>query len=146
MTSVNAVGSQEGAVSKVRLSHRPENREMLIRFLAHVRDFSHLRGVQPGFKTTPPLMHSLLGYVSPTLKRPEREGEHSPGSSVKVKNAYSYTSTPPIRLNGMCGNNVTFNCCRQWHLTVVRPYQTIAIRCVPCFLPTLDWGKRILHP
>jgi hypothetical protein len=66
VTSVNAVGSLDGAGSKVRLGHRLDNREMLIRFLAHVRDFSHLRGVQPGFETTPPLMHSLLGYVSPT--------------------------------------------------------------------------------
>jgi len=32
------------------------------------------------------------------VKRPEREADHSLPSSVKVKNAKSYTSTTPIRL------------------------------------------------
>jgi len=106
LTSVNAVRSQDGAVSKVRLGPRLDNREMLIRFLAHVRDFSHLQSVQPGFEPTPPLMHSLPGYVSPTLKQPWREGEHSPGSSVKVKNAYSYTSTPPYAFMACAGTTL----------------------------------------
>jgi hypothetical protein len=34
-------------------------------------------------------------------KRPGREADHSPPSSAEVKNAWSYTSTPPIRLNGV---------------------------------------------
>jgi hypothetical protein len=35
------------------------------------------------------------------VKRPEREADHSPPSSAEVKNAWSYTSTPPIRLHGV---------------------------------------------
>jgi hypothetical protein len=33
------------------------------------------------------------------IKRPRREADHSPTSSVKVKNAWSYTSTLPIHLH-----------------------------------------------
>jgi hypothetical protein len=34
----------------------------------------------------------------PLVKRPGREFDHSPPSSVEVKNEWSYTSTPPICL------------------------------------------------
>jgi hypothetical protein len=30
-----------------------------------------------------------------------READHSPPSNAEVKNAWSYTSTPPIRLHGV---------------------------------------------
>jgi hypothetical protein len=33
--------------------------------------------------------------------RPGREADHSALSSAEVKNAWRYTSTPPIRLNGL---------------------------------------------
>jgi hypothetical protein len=35
------------------------------------------------------------------VKRPGREADHSPPSSYEIKNAYSYTSAPTIRLHGM---------------------------------------------
>jgi hypothetical protein len=34
----------------------------------------------------------------PVGERPRREADHAPPSSVEVKNAWSYTSTPPIRV------------------------------------------------
>jgi hypothetical protein len=34
------------------------------------------------------------------VKRPERETNHPPPSSAVVKNAWNYTSIPPIRLHG----------------------------------------------
>jgi hypothetical protein len=34
-------------------------------------------------------------------QRPAREADHSLPCSAKVKNAWSYTSIPPIRLHGM---------------------------------------------
>jgi len=37
----------------------------------------------------------------PGVKQPEREADHSPPSSAKVKNDWSYTSTPPRRLHGV---------------------------------------------
>jgi hypothetical protein len=41
------------------------------------------------------------GALSLGLKRPGREADHSPPSSAEVKNAWSYTSTPPICLHGV---------------------------------------------
>jgi hypothetical protein len=35
------------------------------------------------------------------VKWPGHEADHSPPSSAKVKNAWSYTSTPPICLHGV---------------------------------------------
>jgi hypothetical protein len=40
--------------------------------------------------------------LSLEVQRTGRESDHSPPSSVEVKNVWSYTSTPPIRLHGMC--------------------------------------------
>jgi hypothetical protein len=44
------------------------------------------------------------GAVSLAVKRPGREADHSPPSSADVKNAWSYNSTPPVRLH----DNFTF--------------------------------------
>jgi len=37
-------------------------------------------------------------------KRPGREADHSIPHTAKVKNAWKYTSTPPIRLHGVALN------------------------------------------
>jgi len=53
--------------------------------------------------TTPSFLFSGYGGgggVPPGVKRPGREDDHSPPSSAEV-NAWSYTSTPPIRLHGV---------------------------------------------
>jgi len=39
--------------------------------------------------------------LSLEVKRPEREADHSPLFSAEVKNAWNYTSTPPIRLHSV---------------------------------------------
>jgi hypothetical protein len=39
--------------------------------------------------------------LSLEVKRPGREADHSLPSSAEVKNAWSYTSIPPIRLHGV---------------------------------------------
>jgi hypothetical protein len=41
------------------------------------------------------------GALSLGVKRPGREADQSPTSSAEVKNAWSYTSTPPIHLHGV---------------------------------------------
>jgi hypothetical protein len=41
------------------------------------------------------------GALSLGVKRPGREADHSTTSSAEVKNARSYTSSPPIRLHGV---------------------------------------------
>jgi hypothetical protein len=40
----------------------------------------------------------LLFYM---LQNSRREADHSPPSSAKVKNAWNYTSTPPIYLHSV---------------------------------------------
>jgi hypothetical protein len=49
--------------------------------------------------TQPPIQWAR-GVLSLGVKRPEREADHSHPSSAEVKNEWSYTSTPPIRLHG----------------------------------------------
>jgi hypothetical protein len=49
-------------------------------------------GLALGF-TQPPIQW-VPGALSPGVKRPEREAGNSPPSSAKVKNEWSYTSTP----------------------------------------------------
>jgi hypothetical protein len=39
------------------------------------------------------------GGFSLGIKRPGREADHSLPSSVEIKNAWSYTSTPPVGLH-----------------------------------------------
>jgi hypothetical protein len=48
-----------------------------------------------------PPIEWVLGAFSLGVKRPGREAAHSPPSSAEVKNAWSYISTPPIRLHGV---------------------------------------------
>jgi len=41
------------------------------------------------------------GGFTPGAKRQGREADHSPPPNSKVKNAWSYTSTPPTRIHGV---------------------------------------------
>jgi hypothetical protein len=50
---------------------------------------------RPALRPTQPPIQWVLGALSPG-----READHSPPYNAKVKNAWSYTSTPPIRLHG----------------------------------------------
>jgi hypothetical protein len=50
--------------------------------------------------TRPPI-HCVPETLIPGLKRPGREADHTPPSSAEVKNAWSYTSAPPLRPHGV---------------------------------------------
>jgi hypothetical protein len=50
--------------------------------------------------TQPPIQW-VPGALSLGVKQLGHEADHSPPSSAKVKNAWSYTSTPPVRLHGV---------------------------------------------
>jgi hypothetical protein len=41
----------------------------------------------------------------PAVKQPGRDADHSPPSSVEVKNAWSYNSIPPTRLHSVVLNH-----------------------------------------
>jgi hypothetical protein len=48
-----------------------------------------------------PPIQWVLGALSLGVKWPGREADHSSPSSAEVKIAWSYTSTPPVRLHGV---------------------------------------------
>jgi hypothetical protein len=50
--------------------------------------------------THPPIQW-LLGAFFPRVKQPGHKADHSPLSGIRVANAWSYTSTPPMLLHGM---------------------------------------------
>jgi hypothetical protein len=47
------------------------------------------------------LSNGYQGLFPWRVKRPRSEADHSPPSSAEVKNEWSYTSIPPIRLHGV---------------------------------------------
>jgi hypothetical protein len=61
--------------------------------------FSTASGTALG-PTQPPIQW-IPGILSLGIKQSGREADHSPPSSAKIKNVWSYTSTNPIRLNGV---------------------------------------------
>jgi hypothetical protein len=48
----------------------------------------------PALEPTQAPVQSLSEALSPSLKRPGREADHSLPSSADIKNTWSYTSTP----------------------------------------------------
>jgi hypothetical protein len=65
----------------------------------HIDNFIfYHRCVQTGSGAHP---FSYPGVLSLGVKWPVPEADHSPPSSAKVKNSWSYTPTSPIRLNGV---------------------------------------------
>jgi hypothetical protein len=56
---------------------------------------------RPALRLTQPHIQGVPGIISLGVKRPVREADHSPPYSAEVKNEWSYTSTPSIRLYGV---------------------------------------------
>jgi hypothetical protein len=54
-----------------------------------------------GLGPTQPLIQLVRRALFLGVKRAGREADHSHPSSAEVKNAWSYTSIPPIRLHGV---------------------------------------------
>jgi hypothetical protein len=52
-------------------------------------------------RPTQPLIQWAPGALSLEVKWLGHEVDHSPPSNAEVKNAWNYTSTPPIRLHGV---------------------------------------------
>jgi hypothetical protein len=42
------------------------------------------------------------GVLSPGIKQPGREADHSPPSIAEVKNTWNYKSTPPYAFSAWC--------------------------------------------
>jgi hypothetical protein len=56
---------------------------------------------KPALGLTQSLIQRVSGALSLEVKQPGHEANHSPPSTAKVKNVWSYTSAPPICLHGM---------------------------------------------
>jgi hypothetical protein len=56
---------------------------------------------RPALGPTQPPIQWVPGALSLWVRRPGREADQSPPPSAEVKNGWSYTSTPPIRLHGV---------------------------------------------
>jgi hypothetical protein len=75
--------------------------ESRVRFPTGAGDFSLHHRIQNGSGAHPASYPMGTSGSFHGVKQPEREADHSPPSSVEVKNAWSYTSTPPVRLHGV---------------------------------------------
>jgi hypothetical protein len=56
---------------------------------------------RPALGPTQPLIQGVPGALTLGVKWPRCEADHAPPSSSEVKNAWGYTSTPPICLHGV---------------------------------------------
>jgi hypothetical protein len=50
---------------------------------------------RPALVSTQPPIQWVPGPLSPGVKRPAREADHSPPTNAEVKKMWIYTSTPP---------------------------------------------------
>jgi hypothetical protein len=94
--------------------------------LGQRRNFFSLRDhVQTGSPPPPhPPGRGGRGSFSLELKRPGSEVDTSSASSAEVKNAWSYTSTSPVRIHGVVLNQAMG--ASLWHLVKYR--ETLPLR------------------
>jgi hypothetical protein len=78
-----------------------DDRRSKVGFQAGGGNFSLHYQLHTGSGAHPASYPMGTGDFSSGAKRPGREAYHSPPSSAKVKNAWSYTSTPPVSSHGV---------------------------------------------
>jgi hypothetical protein len=61
-----------------------------------VKNFLFSTSSRPALGFTHPRIQLVPGALSPAVKQPGREADHSPPASAEVKKMCVYTSTPPI--------------------------------------------------
>jgi hypothetical protein len=76
----------------------------MVRVLAGAGNFSLHHLVQTGSGANPSFYPVGTGSSLPGIRRPGNEADHSPPSSAEVKNAWSYTSIPPVHLHGVANS------------------------------------------
>jgi hypothetical protein len=82
-------------LASMEMGYGLEGRGIGVRFPAGERDFLIPKAPRPGSGSTQLPMQGVQGAVSPEVKWPGREGDHSHLSSAKNKNTWIYTSTSP---------------------------------------------------
>jgi hypothetical protein len=81
----------------IATSYWLDDRMTGVRFPAGAGNFSLRHRVQPPIEW-------VSGALSLEVKQPVHEADHSPPPVAEFKNAWSYTSTHPIRLHGVVLN------------------------------------------
>jgi hypothetical protein len=75
-----------------------DGQEIGVRLYVDVRDLSLLYSVQTSSTSYP----NGTGALSPGVKRQGSESDHSPATSVEVKNRWNYTTSPPYVFGTLC--------------------------------------------
>jgi hypothetical protein len=75
-----------------------------VRVPAGAGNFSLHTASRPALGLNQPPIQWVSGDLSLGVKRPSREADYSPPFSAEIKNAWSSTSTPSIRLHGVVLN------------------------------------------
>jgi hypothetical protein len=94
------IKSRDSSVGIV-LGYGLNDRGSRVQFPTGAGNSSLYHRIQNGSGAHPASYTMVTGVLSPGVKWPWREADHSPPSSAEVKNAWSYTSTRPIRLPGV---------------------------------------------
>jgi hypothetical protein len=96
----------------IALGYGLDDRGSRVRFPAGDGNFLFTTAFGMALGPTQPPIQWVPGALSLGVKWPGCETDHSPPSSAKVKNTWSYTSTPTISLHGVCvikqGDKSTF--------------------------------------
>jgi hypothetical protein len=86
-------------------------------------------------------IHWIRGAVSLGIKQPGRKSDHSPPSSVKVKNAWSYTATPQYVFMAWClvknRDNFKFTFTLFGLHILKQSLKAVVIKCLP--FPNTSW-------
>jgi hypothetical protein len=73
-----------------------------VRFSAGAGIFLFATASRPALRPTQPPVQWIPGAISPVVKLPGREADHSPPSSAEVKNAWSYSPLPQYVFMAWC--------------------------------------------
>jgi hypothetical protein len=105
---IHIIYEQQGqSVVGIETGYRLDNRGVGVRVQVGSRIFFSPRRPdrlwgQPSF-----LSKRVLGAISPEVKRPGREPDHSPPASAEVKKIWAYTSTPHTRSGYLVNTGTT---------------------------------------
>jgi hypothetical protein len=72
------------------------------------RDFFFHETSRPTLRLTQTPVQWEQEILSPELNWPGREAKHLSSCSIDFKRDWSYPSNTPVKLHGVCGENITF--------------------------------------
>jgi hypothetical protein len=88
------MGSRDSAVG-IATGYGLDSREVGVRVPVGARFFRSPSRLHRFWGSAQPPIQWVPGTLSPEIKLPGREADHSPPSCAEVKSTWIYTSTPP---------------------------------------------------